>query len=55
MTKEPGERNPGLRCPNCGCQHFHVVYGRRRGDRYMRVKACRHCGRRITTFERIGG
>ena len=44
----------GLVCPKCECRHFRVVYTRAtpRG-RIIRRRECRHCGRRITTSERI--
>jgi hypothetical protein len=52
--KDP-KNNPmtkGLVCRNCGCQHFEVLYTRPTwGGRLMRRRACRHCGRRITTHE----
>ena len=42
----------GLECPKCGCGHFHVVYTRATTQsRIMRRRECRHCGRRITTYE----
>ena len=46
----------GLVCPKCGCSHFYVVYTRPTwGGRIMRRRQCRHCGKRITTWERMGG
>lgn len=46
----------GLICPQCGCRHFEVLYTRRAlGGKLIRRRACRHCGRRITTSEtRLG-
>jgi len=42
----------GLECPKCGCGHFAVIYTRPvRDNRLMRRRECRHCGRRITTYE----
>lgn len=42
----------GLVCQSCGCRHFHVVYTRRgAGGRLIRRRECRHCGKRITTWE----
>ena len=42
----------GLVCPQCGCRHFEVLYTRRAlGAMLVRRRACRHCGRRITTAE----
>lgn len=52
----PPEKNKGLSCPSCGCRHLPVVKTRPGwGGRIMRVRECRHCGRRLTTFERSGG
>lgn len=45
----------GLRCSRCGCRHFVVVYTRRRPKAIVRRRECRHCGRRVTTRERIQG
>ena len=42
----------GLVCRTCGCRHFRVLYTRPAwGGRLLRRRACRHCGRRITTHE----
>jgi transcriptional regulator NrdR family protein len=51
----PGQSPPparGIECPRCGCRHFYVVYTRPRDGQIVRRKECRHCGRRITTWER---
>ena len=46
----------GLRCPACGGGHFHVLYTRRAwGNRIIRRRECRYCGRRMTTTERQTG
>ncbi len=42
----------GIVCPRCGCRHFRVVYTRRKPSVIMRLRECRHCGRRIVTKER---
>ena len=53
---EKQEEKRGLQCPRCGCRHFHVVYTRpASGGRVMRRRECRHCGRRITTYEQSIG
>jgi DNA-directed RNA polymerase subunit RPC12/RpoP len=45
-----GER--GIVCPNCGCRHFHTTNTEPLHDgRIRRRKECRHCGRRIVTYE----
>jgi len=41
----------GIVCHGCGCRHFLVVYTRRERGRIVRRRECRHCGRRITTYE----
>ena len=43
----------GLVCPKCGCRHLIVVYTRPRVRQILRVRACRHCGRRLVTRERL--
>ncbi len=53
-TKKINER--GLRCRHCGCGHFRVIYTRPTwGNRIMRRRECRHCSRRMTTWEKAGG
>ncbi len=51
----PFPRPRGLVCPHCACRHFEVVYTRPAHDGVTRVRACRHCGRRLTTRERVIG
>lgn len=49
-----GEIPKGLVCRTCGCRHFQVLYTRRAwGERLLRRRVCRHCGRGVTTSERI--
>ena len=48
-----GEEKRGIECPKCGCRHFRVLYTRRAwGGRILRRRECRHCGRRLTTYEK---
>ena len=51
--KNPKEDSgDGLRCKGCGCAHLPVLYTRPHpGNRIKRVRTCRHCGRRLTTYE----
>ena len=42
----------GLGCPRCGCHHLPVVYTRQRHGYILRLRECRHCGKRIRTQER---
>lgn len=54
-TPEKPDTPIGLECPDCGCCDLRVYYTRRLAKAIRRVKTCRHCGRRITTTERIVG
>jgi transcriptional regulator NrdR family protein len=46
----------GLACRHCGCRDLPVVYTRpKHGGRIMRRRECRHCGRRVTTWESSSG
>ena len=50
------DKDRGIECPKCGCRHFRVIYTRAaRGNRIIRRRECRHCGRRMTTYERTSG
>jgi len=52
----PSGNKRGLECRYCGCEHFRVVYTRPTwGGRIMRRRECRHCGKRMTTWEKVGG
>ena len=54
-NRTPNQKR-GLECPRCGCAHFRVLYTRRAlGGRLLRRRECRYCGRRVTTYERVGG
>lgn len=51
-----GRHEPkGIECPQCGCRHFYVVYTRPKPGKIVRRRECRHCGRRVTTVERVLG
>jgi len=41
----------GVVCPKCGCAHLHVLNTRHSMGRIVRYRECRHCGKRITTYE----
>lgn len=37
----------GLRCPGCGSSQWRVIYTRwATGDKIMRRRECKHCGKR---------
>jgi len=55
QAEGPSGNKRGLECRYCGCKHFRVVYTRPTyGGRIMRRRECRHCGKRMTTWERAG-
>lgn len=45
----------GIACPTCGCRHLSVGYTRPGYKIRVRIRNCRHCGRRIVTHEKIVG
>lgn len=50
---EAADEEVGLCCRNCGCRHFFVLYTKSvRGGRILRRRECRHCGKRVTTYEK---
>ena len=51
---ESEERDKGLECPRCGCRHLPVLYTRYRPKKIVRVRECRHCQRRVITYEAVG-
>ena len=54
--QQPNDDHRGLECRACGCKHFRVIYTRaHRGGQLVRRRECRHCGRRMTTWERAIG
>ena len=56
MQKDRAKEPRGLECPKCGCRHLYVVYTRATiQSRVMRRRECRHCGHRMTTYERAIG
>ena len=45
-------RQRGIVCPRCGCRHFYTTNTEPLPDgRVRRRKTCRHCGRKIVTYE----
>lgn len=56
MSENATKEKRGLERRACGCRHFRVIYTRRAsGGRIVRWRECRHCGRRMTTWEKAGG
>lgn len=52
MSQTSPKAEAGIACPRCGCRHLPVYYVRRRRGYVLRVRLCRHCGRRLATRER---
>jgi DNA-directed RNA polymerase subunit RPC12/RpoP len=50
---KPTRDDLGLACPSCGCRHLPVWYTRQKPGYVLRVRLCRHCGRRVATRERL--
>lgn len=51
----PADSKRGIECRGCGCKHFRVIYTRPvSGGRLVRRRECRHCGKRMTTWEHAG-
>jgi len=52
----PDQDQRGLECRKCGCKQFRVIYTRAAlGGRIVRQRECRHCGRRMVTWEKALG
>jgi len=47
----PKDRPLGLTCPKCGCADLRVLNTRQSMGRVIRYRQCRHCGRRVITYE----
>lgn len=44
-------KRTGLCCRSCGCDEMPVYYSRRMFGKIRRVRKCRNCGRKVTTWE----
>ena len=54
QKQQSGDVQRGLVCARCGCADFRVLYTRAAwGNRIIRRRECRHCGKRIITYERF--
>lgn len=49
---EKQEINQGIECPRCGCRHLPALFSRRKGRLMIRLRVCRHCGKRVRTVEK---
>ena len=47
------DKDVSIRCPQCHCRHFLVVWVRHHVNKIVRRRECRHCGKQITTSETI--
>jgi hypothetical protein len=56
IGSDSGSAQKGIACRVCGCRHLRCLETRQApGGRVKRRKACRHCGHRLTTFEKPYG
>ncbi len=52
MKEKQKETEIGIRCPQCGCRHFYTTNTEPlRDGRVRRRKSCRHCARKLVTYE----
>jgi transcriptional regulator NrdR family protein len=50
--EKPVPQQRGIQCPQCGCHQFYTTHTEPlRDGRIRRRKQCRHCRRRIVTYE----
>jgi hypothetical protein len=47
----PADSPKGVVCSRCGCADLRVRNTRHSRGRIVRYRECRHCGKRITTYE----
>jgi transcriptional regulator NrdR family protein len=50
-TWPPKDSSHGVVCPRCACADLRVLNTRYAHGRIVRYRQCRHCGRRLTTYE----
>lgn len=55
----PADEEPssdrGIECANCGCRHFYVYRTIPVVNGILRIRECRHCGRKHRSIERVLG
>jgi len=52
QTPQAPQPERGIACPRCGCCHLRTTHTEPLpGGRIRRRKVCRHCGRRMVTYE----
>jgi len=50
-TWPPTANSRGVVCSRCGCADLRVRNTRYSMGRIVRYRECRHCGKRVTTYE----
>ncbi len=56
MKRPSSSPQRGIECSQCGCRHFYTTHTEPlRDGRIRRRKVCRHCGRKMVTFEHPAG
>jgi hypothetical protein len=53
IGRDESAQPKGLACRVCGCRHLRCLETRQAtGNRIFRRKVCRHCGAKLSTFEK---
>ncbi len=51
-TPQAPKPERGIACPRCGCCHFRTTHTEPLpSGRIRRRKVCRHCGKKVVTYE----
>ncbi len=53
VDQQSEDMNPGIVCPNCGCNRMPATHTRRNGKNNIRFRRCKECGKRVRTREVI--
>lgn len=54
VSTKPAEESQGVRCPKCNCADCKVDRTKHVPKGTLRYRTCRSCGKRFTSYERIG-
>lgn len=50
-----GQPDNGIKCPVCHCHDMRCYRTIRNQDKIVRIRVCRHCGKRVVTHESLPG
>jgi len=51
VDQQSEDMNPGIVCPNCGCNRMPAINTRRQRKQNIRLRSCRDCGQHVWTKE----